>query len=126
MIDRVSNLGYAEVDSAAVATAGAGSGVLNLITTQAQGTIAFVQDVVPNTAAGGTLITYIQTGSDNTNWTNVATFPTVTNVANSGGVQTVFVDSALLGTFNRSFCALTGSSPNFLNSVVAVFPQKNG
>lgn len=127
MIDKVTQLGYFEVDAPAVAANGAGSGVLNLIATQAQGLIAFVRDTVPNTASGGTLITVVQTSSDNSNWTNVAnaTFPTVTNAANSGGIQAVFVDSAILSQYNRTFDAITGTAPNFIDSVVAVYPQKN-
>lgn len=127
MIDGVTQLGSFQLNAPAVAATGAGSGVLNLITSQAQGVIAFYQLASANTAAGGTLITSIQTSVDNTNWTNVAngTFGTITNVAGTAGVQAIFVDSAILNTFNRVNEVVTGTTPNFVAGVVAVYVQKN-
>lgn len=133
MYDRVSNLGYQEIQASGLISAGGASGsVFNLITTQAQGRVAFVMDATANNVNGGTQITYLQTSSDNGNWTNLAypngnqaIFTTVTNVANTAGLQTVFIDSSQMSQYNRSYTAITGTNANFSTTIVAVYVPKN-
>ena len=124
MIDRVSNLGFLEMQSPAVATSAGGTGTFTLVVTQAQGRVAFYMDAA-NNGAGGTLGVNLQTSPDNATWSNVGTpFAQVTNVANTQGVQAIFVDSAFLNAYTRTNATVTGGS-NFTYSIVAVYAQKN-
>lgn len=133
MIDQVSPLGILEMQNAGVAATGACSGVFNLITTQAQGRLAFYMDAAPSVVAGASLLVYLQTSSNNSTWTNVAfdsgaqaAFTTVTNVASTGGVQAIYKASETsLSQYNRFSSLVTGSSTNFAYSIVAVYTQKN-
>ena len=133
MIDRVSNLGFFEVvspttlNSSAAGTGLVGGGIFNLITSQAQGRVAFYLDAASASVIGPTLIVTLQTATDNATWSNVsgAQFATVTNVSTTGGVQSIFVDTASLSQYNRIYATVTGTTPGFVVSVVAVYPQKN-
>lgn len=132
MIDQTSPLGFVEVDQAATASSGASSGVFNLIVTQAQGIVMFIQDAAASAVAGATLITYLQTSANNSTWSNInypngtqIVFPTVTNVAATGGAQAIYVDSAFLSNYTRTNSTPTGTNANFVNSVIAIYTQKN-
>ena len=143
MIDRVSNLGFFEVTSpttfntSAAGTGTVGGGIFNLIVSQAQGRVAFYMDAAASSVAGATLNVALQTAPDNATWSNVfypagssvagnqVKFTTVTNIANTAGLQAIFVDSALLSQYNRVYATVTGASAGFVASVIAVYPQKN-
>lgn len=138
MIDRVSNLGFFEVTSPTTfntSAAGSGTkngGIFNLITSQAQGRVAFYMDAASSSVAGATLNVAIQTATDNATWSNVfypagnqVNFTTITNVAGTAGLQAIFVDSALLSQYTRAYATVTGASAGFVASIVAVYPQKN-
>lgn len=145
MIDQVSNLGYAQVSApATITTNGAGSGILNLLlgpggasfvnspsNGQPQGTIAFVLDATAVTG-NGTYTGYVQTGTDNTNWTNVVNpatntifqFGLVSSTANTAGVQAIFVDSAYLSQYSRVLDVVT-ATVSTVRTITAVFVPKN-
>lgn len=139
MIDQVSNKGYARISApATITTAAAGSNVLNLLlgpggtgspssptNGQPQGTVAFILDTTAVTGSGS-IIVAIQTGTDNTNFTNVSggLFVNVTNVANTGGLQALFIDSASLSTYTRAYDYVTGTA-SVIRAVCATFVPKN-
>lgn len=138
MIDQVSNKGYARLSlPATVSTSGAGSAVLNLLlgpggtgfvnsptNGQPQGTIAFIMDTTAVTG-NGTYIATIQTAPDNATWSNVGSaFVTASNVANTGGLQVLFIDSAALNTYVRSYDTLAANT-SVVRSISAVFVPKN-
>ncbi len=139
MIDQVSSKGYAEVSApATVASSAAGSGILNLLIGpggtgavnaptlgQPQGTIAFVLHSTVVTG-NGTYVAVIQTASDNSTFTNVTggAFKAVSNVANTSGIQAIFVDSAILSQYNRAY-DVNGANTSVIRSVTAVFTPKN-
>lgn len=139
MIDQVSNKGFAEVSApATVNTTGAGSGVLNLLTGpggtgapnaptngQPQGTIAFVLDSTVLTGAG-TSITKIQTSANNSSWADVTNgaFTAISNVANTAGLQVVYIDSAVLSQYNRAFDTVSAGGST-VRTVTAFFVPKN-
>jgi hypothetical protein len=133
MIDRVSPLGFYEIQSPEQIAGGAGSGVFNIETTQAQGRIAFIMDAIASAVSGATLVAFLQTSSDNSTWNNVANvtpgavgaFTEVTNVANTGGLQAIFVDSSYLNSYNRINFTSTGTNANFTAFAAAVYVQKN-
>lgn len=144
MIDDVSNKGYAEVSApATVATSGAGSGYLNLLAGpggtanvnaptngQPLGTIAFVVDSTVVTG-NGTYKALIQTCSDNATFSN-ATYSNgstiittaISNVANTAGLQVLFVDSTLLSQYNRAY-DVNGTNTSVIRNVTAFFVPKN-
>lgn len=139
MIDQVSNKGYARISApATVTSSAAGSAVLNLLLGpggssfvnsptlgQPQGTVAFVLDTTAVTGSGSYLVA-IQTGTDNTNFTNVSggLSVSVTNVANTGGLQAIFIDSAALSQYTRAYDYVTGTV-SVVRAVSAVFIPKN-
>jgi hypothetical protein len=141
MIDQMSDKGYAELSSpATVTSSGAGSGILSLLTVTAgaagvngqitsapQGVIAFLLDSIVSTGSGS-MVTVIQSGgnnsADNSNFANVASFTSVSNVANTAGLQVLFVDSAILTKNIRAYDFVTGTA-SATRTVTAVFVQKN-
>lgn len=147
MIDQVSNKGYALLSApATVTSSGAGSGVLNLLVGpggtgsvnaptlgQPQGTIAFVLAATAGlSTTNGTLTSFIQTCSDNATFSNATysngtlfAFQAVSNVANTGGVQTLFVDSAFLSQYSRVYDLASVANVSSIRSVTAVFVPKN-
>jgi hypothetical protein len=145
MIDQVTNKGYAEISApATVSSSGAGNNVLTLLyapnpaavsantptLSGPQGRVAFILDTTVSTGSGS-MITTIQSAPDNSTWTNVVDasgnviqFTSITNAANSAGLQMKAIDAAYLGAFNRAYDTVTGTA-SAIRSVVAVFIPKN-